>query len=48
MREIFQARYVALHVRQTNRAAIGLYRDSLGFQVHEVEKGYCELVISIN
>jgi peptide alpha-N-acetyltransferase len=33
---------VSLHVRQTNRAAIGLYRDTLGFEVHEVEKGYCE------
>ena len=42
MRDVFQARYVSLHVRQTNRAAIGLYRDTLGFEVHEVEKGYCE------
>lgn len=40
MAEIYQAKYVSLHVRKTNRAAISLYRDSLGFKVHEVEKGY--------
>lgn len=44
MRNVFGAKYVSLHVRQTNRAAIGLYRDSLGFNVHEVEKGYCEIL----
>lgn len=42
MRDVFGAKYVSLHVRETNRAAIGLYRDTLGFAVHEVEKGYCE------
>ncbi|PWN43661.1 putative N-terminal acetyltransferase complex subunit ARD1 [Ceraceosorus guamensis] len=40
MRDVFGAKYVSLHVRETNRAAIGLYRDTLGFEVHEVEKGY--------
>ncbi|CAO1632973.1 unnamed protein product [Sympodiomycopsis kandeliae] len=40
MRDVFDARYVSLHVRETNRAAIGLYRDTLGFEVHGVEKGY--------
>ncbi|KAJ1033165.1 probable N-terminal acetyltransferase complex subunit ARD1 [Ustilago sp. UG-2017a] len=40
MRDVFGAKFVSLHVRQTNRAAIGLYRDTLGFQVHGVEKGY--------
>lgn len=43
MRDVFDAKYVSLHVRETNRAAIGLYRDTLGFEVHAVEKGYCEL-----
>jgi hypothetical protein len=42
MRDVYGAKYVSLHVRQTNRAAIGLYRDTLGFTVHDVEKGYCE------
>ncbi|EST06044.1 GNAT domain protein [Kalmanozyma brasiliensis GHG001] len=40
MRDVFGAKFVSLHVRQTNRAAIGLYRDTLGFEVHGVEKGY--------
>ncbi|PWN18853.1 putative N-terminal acetyltransferase complex subunit ARD1 [Microstroma glucosiphilum] len=40
MRDVFGAKYVSLHVRETNRAAIGLYRDTLGFEVHGVEKGY--------
>ncbi|CAO3582258.1 unnamed protein product [Absidia cylindrospora] len=29
MTEVFNAHYVSLHVRKTNRAAIGLYRDTL-------------------
>ncbi|CAD6913503.1 unnamed protein product, partial [Tilletia controversa] len=40
MKEVFGAQYVSLHVRETNRAAIGLYRDTLGFTVSGVEKGY--------
>lgn len=32
MKEVFGAHYVSLHVRKTNRAAIGLYRDSLKFK----------------
>ncbi|PWN27890.1 putative N-terminal acetyltransferase complex subunit ARD1 [Jaminaea rosea] len=40
MRDVFDAEFVSLHVRRTNRAAIGLYRDTLGFEVHGVEKGY--------
>mgnify|MGYP003715680799 CR=1 FL=1 len=42
MSKIFGAKYVSLHVRKTNRAAIGLYRDTLGFDVNDVEKGYCK------
>lgn len=41
MATIYKASYVSLHVRKSNRAAIGLYRDTLGFTVHGVEKGYC-------
>lgn len=32
MVEVFDAHYVSLHVRKTNRAAIGLYRDTLHFE----------------
>lgn len=41
MSDVYQAAYVSLHVRKSNRAAIGLYRDTLGFAIHEVEKKYC-------
>jgi peptide alpha-N-acetyltransferase len=40
MVESFHAQYVSLHVRKSNRAALQLYRDTLKFTVHEVEKGY--------
>lgn len=42
MATVYSASYVSLHVRRTNRAAISLYRDSLGFEVHDVELSYCE------
>lgn len=32
MATVFNAHYVSLHVRKTNRAAIGLYRDTLKFE----------------
>ena len=40
MRETYKAQYISLHVRRTNRAALGLYRDTLGFTVKDIEKGY--------
>lgn len=40
MRDVFGAKFVSLHVRESNRAAIGLYTSTLGFQVHGVEKKY--------
>ncbi|KAG2210979.1 acyl-CoA N-acyltransferase [Mucor mucedo] len=40
MAQVFGAHYVSLHVRKTNRAAIGLYRDTLKFDVHDIEKKY--------
>ncbi|PIL24592.1 hypothetical protein GSI_12476 [Ganoderma sinense ZZ0214-1] len=40
MASVYNASYVMLHVRKSNRAAIGLYRDTLGFRVHETEKSY--------
>ncbi|KAJ3741445.1 acyl-CoA N-acyltransferase [Lentinula detonsa] len=40
MYSVYKAKYVSLHVRKSNLAAIGLYRDTLGFEVAEVEKKY--------
>ncbi|TFY74635.1 hypothetical protein EWM64_g9376 [Hericium alpestre] len=40
MAAIYKAAYVSLHVRKSNRAALGLYRDTLGFSVHDIEKKY--------
>lgn len=44
MSTIYRAAYVSLHVRRSNRAALGLYRDTLGFTVKDIEKKYCESV----
>ncbi|KAF9528599.1 acyl-CoA N-acyltransferase [Crepidotus variabilis] len=40
MTSIYRAHYCSLHVRKSNKAAIALYRDTLGFEVAKVEKGY--------
>jgi N-alpha-acetyltransferase 10/11 len=40
MAEVFNASYVSLHVRQSNIAALRLYRDTLGFEVEKVESKY--------
>ncbi|QRV75857.1 acyl-CoA N-acyltransferase [Ceratobasidium sp. AG-Ba] len=40
MATIYRAKYVSLHVRKSNRAAIGLYRDNLGFEVEKIEEKY--------
>ena len=40
MCELFEAQYVSLHVRKSNRAALHLYRDSLKFEVQSIEKSY--------
>ncbi|KDR83956.1 hypothetical protein GALMADRAFT_219783 [Galerina marginata CBS 339.88] len=40
MAKIYRAKYVSLHVRKSNRAALGLYKDTLGFTVRDIEKGY--------
>lgn len=41
MATIYRASYVSLHVRKSNRAALSLYRDTLGFTVKDIEKKYC-------
>ena len=40
MAETYAARYVSLHVRVSNEAALRLYRDTLGFDVDKVEAKY--------
>jgi len=40
MIESFNAKYVSLHVRVSNRAALNLYMNTLKFQVSEVEPRY--------
>ncbi|XP_006885396.1 PREDICTED: N-alpha-acetyltransferase 10-like [Elephantulus edwardii] len=40
MIENFSAKYVSLHVRKSNRAALHLYSDALNFEVSEVELKY--------
>jgi ribosomal protein S18 acetylase RimI-like enzyme len=41
MSTIYKATFVSLHVRKSNKAAIALYCDSLGFRVAKVEEKYC-------
>ncbi|KAJ8582866.1 acyl-CoA N-acyltransferase [Rhizopogon salebrosus TDB-379] len=40
MSSIYRAAFVSLHVRKSNRAALGLYRDTLGFTVKNIEEKY--------
>eukprot|EP00794_Sanderia_malayensis_P017714 gene17714-19485_t len=40
MVENFAAKYVSLHVRKSNRAALKLYKTSLKFDIHDIEPKY--------
>jgi N-alpha-acetyltransferase 10/11 len=40
MQEVFDAEYVSLHVRKSNKAAYHLYSQTLAYEVYEIEKGY--------
>jgi len=40
MATIYGASYVSLHVRKSNRAALNLYRDTLGFTLKATEEKY--------
>lgn len=40
MVENHDAKYCSLHVRKSNRAALHLYRDTLGFEVIDIETKY--------
>lgn len=37
---LFQAKYVSLHVRKSNRAALNLYTNSLHFKILDIEPKY--------
>lgn len=40
MENVFSAEYVSLHVRKSNAAAFHLYKETLAYAIHDVEKGY--------
>ncbi|KAG7531853.1 hypothetical protein FFLO_04079 [Filobasidium floriforme] len=40
MNHLYKAHHITLHVRESNKPAISLYRDNLGFEQTGVEKGY--------
>lgn len=40
MADVFDAEFVSLHVRKSNRAAYHLYSVTLAYEVNDVEKGY--------
>jgi len=40
MQDIYNAVFVSLHVRVSNRAALFLYNGKLGYEIHDNEKGY--------
>ncbi|KAI9159554.1 N-terminal acetyltransferase A complex catalytic subunit ard1 [Blastocladiella emersonii ATCC 22665] len=40
MKDVYEAKYVSLHVRVSNNAALRLYQHTLGFEIMEVEKKY--------
>ncbi|CAM9609458.1 unnamed protein product, partial [Phaeothamnion confervicola] len=40
MQEAFDAEYVSLHVRKSNKAAFHLYTETLGYEINDTEKGY--------
>jgi len=40
MLQVYKAKYVSLHVRRSNRAALSLYKETLKFNVVEVEQKY--------
>ena len=40
MQEAFGSHYCSLHVRYTNMAAFHLYSQTLGYEIHDIEKGF--------
>ncbi|KIO06370.1 hypothetical protein M404DRAFT_999020 [Pisolithus tinctorius Marx 270] len=42
MTSTYHLQYIQLNVRISNRAALALYRDALGYTIYRVERKYCE------
>jgi peptide alpha-N-acetyltransferase len=40
MNSVQGCKFVSLHVRVSNRAALGLYKDKLKYEVHSLSKEY--------
>lgn len=40
MEDVFDAEYVSLHVRVTNKGAFHLYTNTLGYEIHDTEAKY--------
>ncbi|KAF8577676.1 silencing group B protein [Ramaria rubella] len=40
MADIYRVPFISLHVRKTNKAAFALYKETLGFDIHAVDKAY--------
>eukprot|EP01101_Sappina_pedata_P006258 TRINITY_DN3073_c0_g1_i1.p1 TRINITY_DN3073_c0_g1~~TRINITY_DN3073_c0_g1_i1.p1 ORF type:complete len:166 (-),score=74.56 TRINITY_DN3073_c0_g1_i1:120-548(-) len=40
MVDVYNAKYMSLHVRRSNRAAFGLYSQTLGFEIKEIDAKY--------
>jgi len=40
MKTVYGCHICSLRVRVSNRAAISLYTEVLGYKIHDVEKGY--------
>ena len=40
MQEVFGAKYASLHVRVSNKGAFHLYKETLGYSIHEREENY--------
>ena len=40
MDEVFESPFVSLHVRVTNKAAIHVYTQILGYDIHDIEEKY--------
>ena len=38
--DVFGGKYISLHVRCTNEAALALYHTNLGYKVHDIDKQY--------
>ena len=40
--DTYTVQYIQLQVRISNRAALSLYRDTLGYTVHKISRRYCK------